>query len=198
MKKLLIANRGEIAVRIQRTCKRLGIKTVAVYSRFDRESLHVDLADESYPLSGETPAETYLDISQLLQIAKTAGADAVHPGYGFLSESAEFSAATEKAGLIFVGPNPKTLELAGNKDAARRLAASLGIPVPKGYDEKDQQKSTLLRAAKEIGLPLLVKAVAGGGGRGMRLVRDEQGMEKALRRAGHEAKKFFCDDRLIF
>jgi len=197
MKKLLIANRGEIAVRIVRSCKRLGIKTVAIFSPFDNQSILREISDEAVALSGQTAAETYLDIEQILRLAQETSADAIHPGYGFLSESPEFSRAVEGAGLTFVGPSPSSLILAGNKDQARKLAASLGIPVPAGYDETEQSFEHLLRAAEGIGVPLLVKAVAGGGGRGMRLVEKKTELKPSLESAAAEAKKFFGDGRLI-
>src|SRR6187431_1045517 len=157
--KVLIANRGEIAVRIARACRDASIGSVAVYADPDREAVHVRIADEAFALGGSRAAETYLDISKLLDVARRAGADAVHPGYGFLAENAGFAEAVSAAGLRFVGPRPESIRAAGDKLEAKRLAAEAGVPVvPSGEPE-------------DIGFPLMVKAAAGGGGRGMRLVR---------------------------
>lgn len=191
IRKLLAANRGEIALRIFRTAKRLGMKTVAVYTPEERASPHARAADEAL----EIPS--YLDAPAVLGAAAFAKADAIHPGYGYLSESAAFSAEAERAGLIFLGPGPESMRRLGDKHAARLLAKSLEIPVSPGYDGEDQRESAFLEAAAAVGFPLVVKAVAGGGGRGMRLVKDADGLPEALKSARREAENAFGDGRLF-
>ena len=168
-KKVLVANRGEIAVRILRACRELGLKTVAVYSDVDRSALHVRYADESHLLGPAPPRESYLSIPRIIETAKRSGADAVHPGYGFLAENTDFARACREAGLVFIGPSPETIGLAGNKIAARQAMQAAGIPVAPGTAPglDDEELET---AARHIGYPLLVKAAAGGGGKGMRIV----------------------------
>ncbi|WP_035485931.1 acetyl/propionyl/methylcrotonyl-CoA carboxylase subunit alpha [Geminicoccus roseus] len=195
MRKLLIANRGEIACRIARTAHRMGIRTVAVFGSPDRDALHVAMADEAIDLEGESAAETYLDIGKLLRAAARSGADAIHPGYGFLSESAPFSRAVMEAGLTFVGPGADAMERLGSKAGARQLAVEQGIPVLPGYDGADQER--LAGEALRIGAPLLVKASAGGGGRGMRVVRDLADLPSLLAAASAEALAAFGDGSLI-
>ncbi len=197
MRKLLIANRGEIAVRIIRACREAGIRTVAVYSEADREALHVRLADEAY-LIGPAPArDSYLNVEAILQAARSSGADAVHPGYGFLSERAHFARACEEAGLIWVGPPADAIERMGSKIAAKRIALAEGVPVVPGYDGADQSAATLAAEAGRLGYPLLIKASAGGGGKGMRLVGHGDEFAAALDGARREAKAAFGDDTVL-
>src|SRR5215475_1965206 len=177
-KKILIANRGEIAVRVMRACRELGIATVAVYSEADRSALHVRTADEAY-LIGPPPArESYLDIGKVLDAAMRAGADAVHPGYGFLSEKAEFARACEQAGVIFIGPPADAIDAMGDKTRARKKMMDAGVPVVPGDNGPGGRgfptPESALESAKRIGFPVMLKASAGGGGKGMRLVDDEK------------------------
>lgn len=192
IRKLLVANRGEIAVRIQRTAQRLGLTTIAIYSEVDRYALHVEMANERYFLGGNTPAETYLNIEKILAIAREAGADAIHPGYGFLSENPVFARAVTEAGIIFIGPSAQAMELLGNKVAAKRLAQSVGVPLVPGTASAVSGEEAL-RAAQEIGFPLLIKAAAGGGGKGMRKVLRPEDFTEALQRAQSEALSAFGD-----
>ena len=198
MKKLLIANRAEIARRVIRTAHRMGIATVAVYSDPDRDALHVREAGSAVALGGSSSADSYLCIEKLVQAAKASGADAVHPGYGFLSESAEFAQAVIDAGLVWVGPPPAAIRALGSKSAAKQLALSHSVPCLPGYHGVAQDDETLTSEAQRIGLPLMVKAVAGGGGRGMRLVTDWAQLLPALKSARSEALAGFgCGDLLL-
>jgi 3-methylcrotonyl-CoA carboxylase alpha subunit len=195
--KLLIANRGEIACRIIRTARSMDLRTVAVYSDADRNALHVELADESV-LIGPAPArDSYLRIDAILDAARETGAQAVHPGYGFLSENADFAQACADAGLIFVGPSAETIRLMGSKSAAKALMESSGVPVVPGYHGEDQSLATLQSAADRIGYPVLVKASAGGGGRGMRLVGAANELAEALTSAQREAASAFGNDQML-
>lgn len=178
LKKVLVANRGEVAVRILRACRELGLATVTVYSDVDRSALHVRQADESYLLGPASPRESYLSISRLIEIARRSGADAIHPGYGFLAENAAFARACHEAGLTFVGPQPEVIELMGNKVAARQVVQAAGIPVSPGTGP-GLSDAELTAAAQEIGYPIMVKATAGGGGKGMRLVRSGAELQAA-------------------
>jgi acetyl-CoA carboxylase, biotin carboxylase subunit len=191
--RVLIANRGEIAVRVIRACRELGIATVAVFSEADREALHVLMADEAFPLGPAPAAESYLAIDKIVRVAKGAGADAVHPGYGFLAENAAFAEACAAAGLTFVGPPPAAIRALGDKTAARRLAHRLGVPTVPGTLESVASDDEALRVAREIGFPLMIKAALGGGGKGMRLVRREEELAGALRVARGEAAGAFGD-----
>ncbi|WP_193786491.1 biotin carboxylase N-terminal domain-containing protein [Bifidobacterium biavatii] len=191
MNRILIANRGEIAVRIIHACHDTGRTAIAVYADADANALFVQLADEAYPLEGATPAQTYLDIDKIVDAAKRAHADAVHPGYGFLSENADFAQAVIDAGLTWIGPNPDTIRTLGDKVAARHIAAEVGAPMAPGtvapvYDPKE-----VVRFAREHGLPLAIKAVHGGGGRGLKVVRRLEDVEEAFLSATHEAEVAF-------
>jgi 3-methylcrotonyl-CoA carboxylase alpha subunit len=195
--KLLIANRGEIALRIIRACRELGIRAVAVYSEADQNAPHVSHADEAYLLGPGPASESYLRSDKILEVAHLSGADAVHPGYGFLSENAEFAQACADAGLIFVGPPAPVIRLLGDKIRAKQLMATAGVPIVPGYNGDDQDNPRLLAEAQQIGAPLIIKAAAGGGGRGMRVVRSLDSFEGELEEARREAKAAFGDDRVL-
>jgi 3-methylcrotonyl-CoA carboxylase alpha subunit len=194
---LLIANRGEIACRITATCRRLGVRTVAVYSDADRDARHVRLADEAVRLGPPPAAESYLLVDRVLEAARRTGARAVHPGYGFLSESSAFARAVREAGLIFVGPPPEAMERLGGKDSAKALLAPAGVPLVPGYHGADQDDRLLKDQAERIGYPLLIKATAGGGGKGMRRVDRAADFAEALASCRREAKASFGDDRVL-
>jgi 3-methylcrotonyl-CoA carboxylase alpha subunit len=194
---LLIANRGEIACRIMRTAKRMGLHAIAVYSEADASAQHVKAADEAR-LIGPPPArESYLDIERILEAAKASGAEAIHPGYGFLSEKADFAEACGEAGLIFVGPPASAIRAMGSKSAAKALMAEAGVPVVPGYHGKAQDLAAFAREARTLGYPVLLKAVAGGGGKGMRVVHGPDELEGAMAGAKREAAAAFRDDRLL-
>ncbi len=195
--RILIANRGEIACRVMRTAHRLGYRTVAVYSDADAHALHVQQADEAVRIGPPPAAESYLHIAAILAAARATGADAVHPGYGFLSERADFAQACADAGLVFIGPPPAAIRAMGDKAAAKRRMRSAGVPCAPGYLGEDQSDEALGAEAQKLGLPLLVKAVAGGGGRGMRLVRDFAELPAALAGARREALSAFGDGTLM-
>jgi len=194
---LLIANRGEIACRVARSARALGLRTVAVVSDADRGAPHAEACDEAVCIGGARPAESYLHIDRLLDAARRCGADAVHPGYGFLSENARFAQAVQEAGLVWVGPSPAAMVAMGDKSRARQRMAAAGVPVLPGHDGEAQDFRTLSREAQRIGFPVMVKAAAGGGGRGMRLVHDATSLEAALRAARSEAEAAFADGRLL-
>lgn len=196
IKKILIANRGEIAVRIHRSAKEMGIETVAIFSDPDRVSPHVLYSDQAFPLYGVSSAETYLNIEKILDIAKKAHADAIHPGYGFLSEKKEFAMAVGNAGMIFIGPKPETIELLGSKTSARQLVSKYQVPIIPGTINPINDLTEALKVAREIGFPILIKASGGGGGKGMRRVDTESELEASLERARNEARKSFNDDRI--
>jgi acetyl-CoA carboxylase biotin carboxylase subunit len=201
MKKMLVANRGEIAVRIIRACREMGIAAAAVYSECDRAALHVRAADEAYPIGPSAPRESYLDIAKILEAAARAGADAVHPGYGFLAENARFAAAVRDEGLTFIGPTPEAIALMGSKTEARAAALRAGVRVVPGTDgvlPAHVSEEELARVAAGIGFPLLVKAVAGGGGKGMRTVKDPLDLTGAVRAARSEAGTAFGDPTVYF
>jgi len=196
-RKILIANRGEIACRIMRTCEKMDIHTVAVYSDADRGAMHVHMADEAVHIGAAKASESYLDWKRILQAAKDTGAQAVHPGYGFLSENAEFARECKKAGIVFIGPTPEAIDLMGSKSAAKALMEKAGVPVTPGYHGDDQSLKKLEAEAKRIGYPLLIKAVAGGGGKGMRIVNAQAEFKAALEGAQREAKAAFGDDHVL-
>jgi 3-methylcrotonyl-CoA carboxylase alpha subunit len=194
---LLIANRGEIACRIIRSARRLGVRTVAVYSTADRGALHVRLADEAVEIGPAEARQSYLDGERILQAARATRAAAIHPGYGFLSENAAFARACHEAGIVFVGPPPEAIERMGSKSEARQLMAAAGVPVLPGYDGEDQSDGVLETEALRLGFPLLVKPTAGGGGKGMRIVRAPAELGESLAAARREALKSFGDPRLL-
>ena len=196
MKKILIANRGEIAVRIIRTCREMDISPIAVFSECDRTALHVRLADEAYPIGPSAPRESYLRIDAIVDAARQAGADAVHPGYGFLAENEDFAAAVRDAGLIFIGPSVDAIARMGSKTAARTAAKQAGVPVVPGTEDPigvDVADDVIAKSAAAIGYPILVKAVAGGGGKGMRTVTEASALSSAIRAARSEAGSAFGD-----
>ena len=195
--KILTANRGEIACRVMRTAKRLGIATIAVYSEADAGALHVAIADEAVPIGPPPARESYLDIARIIDAAKQSGAQAIHPGYGFLSENADFAAACEAAGIVFIGPPAAAIRAMGSKAEAKALMAKAGVPLVPGYHGAEQSDARLTQEARAIGYPVLVKASAGGGGKGMRIVEDERGLAEALAGARREAKASFGNDRLL-
>src|SRR5687767_2219134 len=196
MNRILVANRGEIAVRVIRACRDMGIATVAIYSECDRAALHVRLADEAWPVGASAPRDSYLRIDKILEVAQRSGADAVHPGYGFLAENEDFAAACRDAGVIFIGPSPEAIALMGSKTAAREAAIKAGVPVVPGTEEPLSERTPdaeVLEVAKRIGYPLMLKAVAGGGGKGMRTVSEAADLPGALRAARSEALSAFGD-----
>jgi geranyl-CoA carboxylase alpha subunit len=194
---ILIANRGEIALRIMRTARRLGYGVVAVYSDADRDALHVRVADRAIRIGEALPAQSYLRIEAIIAAAKASGADAVHPGYGFLAENEDFAGACRDAGLVFIGPSPEAIKAMGNKAGAKTIMQAAGVPCVPGYQGADQGDATMLAEAKSIGFPVMIKAVAGGGGRGMRLVADAAAFADSLRGARSEAQGAFGDPTVI-
>jgi 3-methylcrotonyl-CoA carboxylase alpha subunit len=195
--KILIANRGEIAVRVIRACRELGIASVAVYSDADANAMHVRLADEAWPIGPAAASESYLRSDKLLEVVKASGAQAVHPGYGFLSENADFARALQAAGVALIGPSPEAMTLMGSKIASKATMEQAGVPTVPGYYGDDQSIETLQAKAQIIGFPLLVKASAGGGGKGMRIVREPSELEAALAGARREAQNAFGDDTVF-
>jgi propionyl-CoA carboxylase alpha chain len=196
-RKILIANRGEIALRVMRSCHAMGIETVAVYSDADADAPHVRFAGEAVRLGAAPAQESYLRIEKIIEAATLTGADAIHPGYGFLSENAEFAEACAAAGVVFIGPSPGAIRLMGLKSSARRLAAEAGAPVVPGYDGEDQSIETMRARMIEIGFPVLIKASAGGGGKGMRVMRAVNAVDEAVEAARREAEKAFGDGSLL-
>jgi geranyl-CoA carboxylase alpha subunit len=196
-RKILIANRGEISLRIMRTARRLGFGVVAVYSDADRDALHVRAADEAVRIGEALPAQSYLNIAAIIAAAKLSRADAVHPGYGFLGENEDFAQACRDAGLVFIGPSPQSIKAMGNKAGAKEIMLAAGVPCVPGYQGADQSDATMLIEAKKIGFPVMIKAVAGGGGRGMRLVADAAAFPDAFRSARSEAQSAFGDAGVI-
>jgi acetyl-CoA carboxylase biotin carboxylase subunit len=195
-KKILVANRGEIAVRVIRACREMGIASVAVFSEADRAARHVRLADEAWPIGPPRAADSYLRIDRVIDAARASGADAVHPGYGFLAENTGFAQACEEAGLVFIGPRSQTIALMGEKTSARRLAVAAGLPVVPGTLEPLVDDAAIRREAERIGFPLMLKAAAGGGGKGLRLVARAADLVSAAGRARSEARSAFGDDRV--
>jgi acetyl-CoA carboxylase biotin carboxylase subunit len=194
IKKVLVANRGEIAVRIMRSCREMGIHSIAVFSEADRTALHVRYATEAYFIGPSPSSESYLNMDKIIEVAKRSGADAIHPGYGFLSENAKFSERCREEGIIFIGPSPMAISTMGDKITARKTMTAAGVPVVPGSSEKVTSDESALEMIKEIGLPVMIKASAGGGGKGMRLVRDEKDILSSLRGARSEAMSAFGDD----
>jgi len=195
--RILIANRGEIACRVIRTCRRLGIRTVAVYSEADANAQHVRLADEAWPIGGPRPADSYLRGDAIIEVAKKTGAQAIHPGYGFLSENTGFARACADAGIVFIGPRPESIDAMGSKAAAKALMEKHGVPLVPGYHGENQDPAHLAEQAAKTGFPLMIKAAAGGGGKGMRIVRDAEAFAEALASAQREAASAFGDTRVI-
>jgi 3-methylcrotonyl-CoA carboxylase alpha subunit len=194
---VLIANRGEIACRIARTAKGLGMRTIAVYSEADAQALHVRQCDEAHPIGPAPAAESYLVASRIIEVARKSGAQCIHPGYGFLSENPDFAEACAAAGIVFVGPPPQAIRAMGLKDRAKALMQKAGVPVVPGYHGERQEAAFLREKAYEIGYPVLIKAVAGGGGKGMRRVDRHADFEAALEGAQREAKSSFGDARVL-
>ncbi|MDD9841616.1 MAG: ATP-grasp domain-containing protein, partial [Alphaproteobacteria bacterium] len=197
IKTLLVANRGEIALRIMRTAKSLGIGTIAIYAKADADAPHRHFADEAIFIGDDAEEKTYLNADKIIAVAKQAKADALHPGYGFLSENADFAEAVRANGIIFVGPPAEAIALMGNKAAAKRRMIEAGVPCVPGYEGEDQTDTGLIAQAEKIGLPLMVKAAAGGGGRGMRLVLDKNDLQDAIKTARLEAENAFGSAELI-
>jgi propionyl-CoA carboxylase alpha chain len=193
MKKILVANRGEIALRVMKTIQKMGIKTVAVYSEADRNAPHVKFADEAVCLGPAPSSESYLKTDKIIELAKALNVDGIHPGYGFLSENAEFSAKVEKEGLTFIGPRPHAIRVMGDKLAAKDTVKDYDIPMVPGIDEAITDVEKAKAIAKEIGFPILIKASAGGGGKGMRIVEEEKSLNEQMKRAISEAKSAFGD-----
>lgn len=196
IKKILVANRGEIAIRVIRSCREMGIKSVAVYSEADRTSLHVRFADEAYCIGPAPSNESYLVIDNIIDVAKKSGADAIHPGYGFLSENAEFSERCDKEGIIFIGPSPYAINTMGDKITARKKMQSANVPVVPGTTEPITDLKKAVEIINEIGLPVMIKASAGGGGKGMRLVTKEEDIIPAVTSAKSEALAAFSNDEV--
>jgi len=192
-KKILIANRGEIAIRIMRACREMGITPVAVYSEIDREALHVRLAEEAYSIGPSAPSESYLNIDNIISTAEKAGAEAVHPGYGFLAENPDFARRCQEKGLIFIGPSADAIEAMGNKIVSRRIMHEAGVPVIPGSSAPIKELKDLKQQAKKLEFPVILKASAGGGGKGMRLVKDESELSSAFRATQSEALSSFGD-----
>ena len=195
--RVLIANRGEIACRVIRTCRRLGIHTIAVYSEADADAQHVRLADEAWPIGGPRPADSYLRTDAILDVARRSGAQAIHPGYGFLSENTAFARACADAGIAFIGPRPESIDAMGSKAAAKALMEKHAVPLVPGYHGDNQDANVLAEQARRTGFPLMIKAAAGGGGKGMRIVRAEKEFADALASAQREAANAFGDTRVI-
>jgi len=195
--KILIANRGEIALRVMRTCRAMGISTVAVYSDADAQALHVRFADEAAHIGPAPSRDSYLNIEKIIEAARRTGAEAIHPGYGFLSENADFAEACEAAGVTFIGPASDVIRKMGSKNRARQIMSDAGVPVVPGYDGEDQSVEVLSEQSISIGLPVLIKASAGGGGKGMRIVRDSSELGPSIEAARREAEKAFGDGALL-
>ncbi len=197
IRKILIANRGEIAVRVMKTCREMGIASVAVYSDADKDALFVKSADEAVAIGGLQASESYLDQEKIINAAKISGADAIHPGYGFLSENASFVKKCADAGLIFIGPSPEAVEAMGSKSRSKEIMQKAGIPTIPGYNGQDQSVEIFINESEKIGFPILIKAAAGGGGKGMRIVYDKQEIPTAIEAAKREALSSFGDNTLL-
>lgn len=195
--KIVIANRGEIAIRVIRTCREMGIKTVAVYSEADAEAMHVRMADESYCIGAAASADSYLRIDKIIEVCKKSGAEAVHPGYGFLSENPSFARALKSAGITFIGPSAESMELMGSKIASKQAVAKFGVPLVPGINSAITDPVAAEQTAVEIGFPVLIKASAGGGGKGMRVVNSREEFASALNMAQSEARNSFGDDSVF-
>lgn len=196
IKRLLIANRGEIAVRIMRTCRMMNITTIAIYSQGDKNSLHVQLADEAYCIGPNPSTESYLDIDRILEVAKISKADAIHPGYGFLSESTTFRKRVDEENIIFVGPSYQTMDLMGDKIKARETMYKANVPIIPGSIGEVKRVEDAYEVAKEVGYPFVIKAASGGGGKGIRIVNDESELENYFKEAQSEGEKYFSDKRV--
>lgn len=197
IKKILVANRGEIALRVLKTAKEMGIRVVTVYAEDDKDLPHALFADESYCLGSGTLHDTYLNKSKLIEVTKKCGADAIHPGYGFLSENEEFAKMVEGAGIIFIGPTPESIVLMGDKIGSKKALEKINIPLTPGYHGDDQSEENLMKEAKKIGFPVLIKASAGGGGKGMRIVHQESELAEGIRGAKSEGLKSFGSDKVL-
>src|SRR4029079_7247674 len=195
--KILIANRGEIACRIIKTARRMGIATVAVYSEADRDALHVEMADEAVPIGPPPAAQSYLSIDKIVEACKSTGAEAVHPGYGFLSEREAFPVALEKAGIVFIGPNAKAIAAMGDKIESKKAAAAAKVSTVPGHLGVIADDKEAVRIADQIGYPVMIKASAGGGGKGMRIAHSKAEVAEGFARAKSEAKSSFGDDRVF-
>ncbi len=196
IKKILVANRGEIAIRVIRACREMNIKTVAIYSEADQSALHIQFADQAFPLGGTKPIESYLNQDKVLEMAKRSFVDAIHPGYGFLSENPQFADKVEKAGIIFIGPSSQTIRMLGDKTAARTLAHKLNVPTVAGTTSPIESEEDALSVAEGLGYPILLKAAAGGGGKGMRIVWSKDEFSSSLRSSRSEAQSAFGDGRV--
>lgn len=195
--KVLIANRGEIACRVIRTAKKMGVQSVAVYSEADRNSMHVDMADEAHSIGPAPSQQSYLSMEKIIQVAKISAAQAIHPGYGFLSENMEFAELCKQEGIIFIGPPSSAIRDMGIKSTAKSIMAAAGVPVVEGYHGEDQSDQCLKEHARRIGYPVMIKAIRGGGGKGMRIIRSEKEFQEQLESARREAKKSFNDDGML-
>jgi acetyl-CoA carboxylase, biotin carboxylase subunit len=192
-RKILIANRGEIALRVIRACREMGIRTVAVFSEVDRESLHVRFADEDVCIGPAPAKDSYLNIPRIIAAAEVTGADAIHPGYGFLAENAEFAEICERSNVVFIGPSADQIRRMGDKPVAKRTMVEAGVPTVPGTDDVVQEEDEAVRLAHDIGFPVLIKAAAGGGGKGMRVAADPATFARQLQMARHEAQSAFGD-----
>src|SRR6059058_4009575 len=195
-KKVLVANRGEIAIRVCRALEEMGIASVAVYSELDRDALHVTRADEAYLLGGPTAAESYLKIDKIIEVCRESGAEAVHPGYGFLAENADFARACDEAGIVFIGPPAGAIEAMGSKTRAREIMQEAGVPIVPGATEPSEDVEAARKTAAEIGYPVACKAAGGGGGKGFRVATSEDELAEAFDGAAREGEKFFSDPRV--
>ncbi|MFR6531787.1 MAG: biotin carboxylase N-terminal domain-containing protein, partial [Staphylococcus simulans] len=196
MYRCLIANRGEIAVRIIRACREVGVETVAVYAKGDEKSLHVSLADQAICIGEANPLDSYLNINRIIAAAEITGANAIHPGYGFLSESPNFAQKVEENDIYFIGPTKRTMEMMGDKITARQTVESADVPIIPGSIGAVHSVDEIKEIAKDIGYPVVLKAASGGGGKGIRIVKEPEHLEKAFKEAQSEGKKYFDDDRI--